>query len=257
MRIDLNCDMGEGYGVYAMGLDEEIMPLVTSASIACGFHASDPGTMRRTVRLAKRFGVAVGAHPSYPDRVGFGRRHLAASPQEVRDDVLYQVGALSAFCRAEGLALRYVKAHGALYNDAAKDPSRALAVAEAVREADPALWLVCPFRSALAEAARRAGLPHVEEVFADRAYARDGSLVPRSTPGAVIDEAARVADRVSRMVRDHSVECIDGSEMAIEGGTICVHGDTPGAVTLARAIRARLEGEGVELAAFSPERRAT
>ncbi|HVP68368.1 MAG TPA: 5-oxoprolinase subunit PxpA [Anaeromyxobacteraceae bacterium] len=257
MRIDLNCDMGEGFGCYSLGSDEDVMPLVSSANVACGFHASDPGTMHRTVRLAKRNGVAVGAHPSFPDLVGFGRRHLAASPDEVRDDVLFQVGALWAFCRAEGVPLRHVKAHGALYNAAAKDLKTALAIAEAVRAVDPALWLVCLSGSALVEAARQTGLRHVEEVFADRAYARDGTLVPRTTPGSVIHDAVRVEERVVKMVREGAVQALDGGEVALRVGTICVHGDTPGAVSLVRAIRGRLEREGIEVAAFSKAEGAT
>jgi len=257
VRVDLNCDMGEGFGCYSLGADEEVMPLVSSANIACGFHASDPGTMHRTVRLAKRHGVAVGAHPSFPDLVGFGRRHLAASPDEVRDDVLYQVGALWAFCRAEGVTLAHVKAHGALYNAAARDLPTALAIAEAVRAVDPGLWLVCLSGSALVEAARRTGLRHVEEVFADRAYARDGALVPRTSAGAVIHDAVRVEERALKMVRDGTVEALGGGEVAIRAGTLCVHGDTPGAVSLVRAIRGRLEREGVEVAAFSKTEGAT
>ena len=253
MTIDLNCDMGEGFGAYSMGSDEEMMPLVSSANVACGFHASDPGTMHRTVGLAKRHGVAVGAHPSFPDLVGFGRRQLAASPREIRDDVLYQVGALSAFCRAEGVPLCHVKAHGALYNAAASDLPTALAVAEAVRAVDPALWLVCLSGSALVEAARRSGLRHVQEVFADRAYARDGTLVPRSVAGAVLHDPAAVAERVLRMVTDGKVRSIDGADVALAPGTICVHGDTPGAVHLARAIRERFAKERIEVQPFSKE----
>jgi len=253
VRIDLNCDMGEGFGAYAMGDDEQMLALVSSANVACGFHASDPGTMHRTVRLAKEHGVAVGAHPSFPDLVGFGRRQLAASPEEVRDDVTYQVGALWAFCRAEGVPLRHVKAHGALYNAAARDLSTALAVAEAVRAVDPALWLVCLSGSALVEAARRTGLRHVAEVFADRAYARDGALVPRSVAGSVIHDPAGVAQRVLRMVTDGKVRSIDGADVAISAGTVCVHGDTPGAVGLARAIRERLLQERIEVQPFSKE----
>lgn len=253
MSIDLNCDMGEGFGSYALGLDEEVMPLVSSANVACGFHASDPGTMHRTVKLARQHGVAVGAHPSFPDLVGFGRRHVAASPQEIRDDVTYQVGALWAFCRAEGLRLRHVKAHGALYNAAARDLPTALAIAGAVRDVDPSLWLVCLSRSALVEAAKQTGLRHVEEVFADRAYARDGTLVPRSVPGSVIHDAVRVEERMLQVVREGTVRSIDGVDVPIDAGTICVHGDTPGAVGLVRAIRERLRKEGVEVAAFSKE----
>ena len=257
MNIDLNCDMGEGYGIYELGLDEEAMPLVSSANIACGFHASDPGTMHRTVRLARRYGVAVGAHPSFPDRVGFGRRHLAASPGEIRDDVVYQVGSLWGFCRAEGVQLRHVKPHGALYNAAATDLATALAVAEAVKAVDSELWLVCLAGSALVEAARRTGLRHVQEAFADRAYAGDGTLVPRSVPGSVIDDAVRVEERVARMVRDRKVISIDGAEVPIDAGTICVHGDTPGAVGLIRAIRARLERERIAIRPFSQQEDAT
>jgi UPF0271 protein len=253
MNVDLNCDMGEGYGVYRLGLDEDVMPLVTSASVACGFHASDPGTMHRTVRLARRHGVAVGAHPSYPDRIGFGRRVLEATPEEVHDDVLYQVGALWAFCRAEGLRLRYVKPHGALYNVAAKNLSVALAVAEATKAVDPGLWLVCLSGSGLVEAARRTGLRHVQEGFADRAYARDGSLVPRSVQGSVLHDAAHVEEQVSRMVGERRVRSIDGADVPIDVGTICVHGDTPGAVGLIRAIRERLEREGIEIRPFSQQ----
>jgi 5-oxoprolinase (ATP-hydrolysing) subunit A len=253
MSIDLNCDMGEGYGVYRLGLDEEAMPLVTSANVACGFHASDPGTMHRTVRLARRHGVSVGAHPSYPDRIGFGRRPLGATPAEIHDDVLYQVGALSGFCRAEGLRLQHVKPHGALYNAAAKDLAVALAVAEAAKALDPALWLVCLAGSALVEAARRTGLRHVQEAFADRAYASDGSLVPRSVEGSVLHDAARVEEQVARMVRERKVVSIDGVEVPIDAGTICVHGDTPGAVGLIRAIRARLARERIDIRPFSKE----
>jgi len=245
MNIDLNCDMGEGFGRHVPGLDERIMPLVSSANVACGFHASDPGTMHRTVRLAKRHGVAVGAHPSFPDLVGFGRRHLAASPEEIRDDVLYQVGALWAFCRAEGVRLRHVKPHGALYTAAARDLPTALAVAEAAKAVDPGLRLVCLAGSAMVEAARRAGLRWVGEAFADRAYARDGTLVPRDVPGSVLGDPEAVAERVARMVRDKRVASIDGVDVAIDAGTICVHGDTPGALELLGAVRARLDRERI------------
>src|SRR5215211_1974673 len=179
--IDLNCDMGEG-----AGNDAQIVPLVTSVNVACGFHAGGPDVMRQTVRLARQHGVAVGAHPSYPDRAGFGRRFLAASPEEVRDDVTYQIGALWAFCQAEGVRLTHVKPHGALYNTAAQDRALALAICEATRAVDPALTVVCLARSAMAEVARGLGVPCAEEAFGDRAYTSAGTLVPRGTPGAVI-----------------------------------------------------------------------
>jgi UPF0271 protein len=249
MVIDLNCDMGEGCGA-----DERIMPLVSSANVACGFHAGDPATVRRTIRLAKRFGVAVGAHPSFPDRAGFGRRLMACSPQEVEDDVTYQVGALLGFCRAEGVPLLHVKAHGALYNAAAQDRSLAEAVCRAARAVDPALAVVCLAGSPMAEVVRAMGLSCVEEAFADRAYTARGTLLPRSQPGAVIEDPALVAERVSRMARERRVVAADGSVIPVAADTVCLHGDTPGAAEVAAAIRARLERDGVAVRA--PARRA-
>jgi UPF0271 protein len=238
--IDLNCDMGEG-----AGQDAELLPLITSANVACGFHAGGPEVMRQTVRLARKHGVAVGAHPSYPDRSGFGRRFMAASTDEVRDDVTYQIGALWAFCRAEGVPLTHVKAHGALYNAAAQDRALARAICEATRDVDPTLVMVCLARSPMAEVARELGLRCAEEAFADRAYTSSGTLVPRGTPGAVIRDPEKVAERVSMMAREHRVVAIDGSAIPIDAGTICVHGDTPGAARLVAAIRSRLEADGV------------
>ncbi len=246
MRIDLNCDMGEG-----AGSDERIMPLVTSANVACGFHASDPASIRRTVRLARAHGVAVGAHPSYADREGFGRRALDVPPDQVRDDVTYQVGALWAFCRSEGIRLTHVKPHGALYNAAALEPALARAICEAVRAIDPLLVLVCLARSPMAELARKLGLACAEEAFADRAYTSAGTLVPRSSPGAVIRDAGEVADRVVRMVREKRVLTVDGAFVPVDAQTICVHGDTPGAEGLAAAIRKRLAAEGIAVWPFA------
>jgi 5-oxoprolinase (ATP-hydrolysing) subunit A len=251
IAIDLNCDMGEGYGRWALGEDERIAPLVSSINIACGFHASDPGTMRRTVQLAKRHGVAVGAHPSFPDRVGFGRRLLAATPEEVRDDVTYQIGALWAFCRAEGVPLRHVKPHGALYNAAAADPALARAVCEAVRAVDPELVVVCLAGSRMAEVARGLGVRWVGEAFADRAYARDGALVSRREPGAVLHDPALVVERVARLAREGRVATADGGELALDARTVCIHGDTPGAADLAAAVRARLDKDGIAVRPFS------
>jgi UPF0271 protein len=207
--------------------------------------------MRRTVLLAKRHGAAVGAHPSFPDRVGFGRRLLAASPEEVRDDVTYQVGALWAFCRAERVALRHVKPHGALYNAAAADPALATAVCEAVRAVDPELFVVCLARSRMAEVARELGVRWVGEAFADRAYTRDGTLVSRREPGAVIHDPAEVAERVARLAREGKITAADGSELALEAQTVCIHGDTPGAAELAGAVRERLAREGIAVRPFS------
>jgi len=228
-----------------MGDDERLAPLVSSINVACGFHASDPGTMRRTVRLAKRLGVAVGAHPSYPDRVGFGRRALAATPDEVCDDVTYQVGALWAFCRAEGVPLRHVKPHGALYNAAARDEGLAAAICEAVRAIDPALVVVALAGSRMIAVARGLGLRAAGEAFADRAYTREGALLSRREPGAVLHDPAAVAARAVRMAREGTVTAVDGTVVDIDAGTICLHGDTPGAADLAAAVRAALDREGI------------
>jgi len=251
MAVVINCDMGEAFGLYKMGDDEAIMPLITVANVACGFHASDPRLMRRTVRLASRHGVAVGAHPSFPDLVGFGRRMIAASPAEIEDDVVYQVGALLGFCRAEGVPLVHVKPHGALYNAAAKDPAVARAIASAVRAVDPSLWLTCLAGSVLAREGRAAGLRCAEEAFADRGYAPDGTLLPRGHPGALVTEPEAIAERVSRLAREGILLAADGTELATAAATVCVHSDTPGAVAAARAIRARLERDGVAVRSFA------
>lgn len=246
MRIDLNCDVGEGCGA-----DERLMPLVTSANVACGFHAGGPALMRRTVRLAARHGVAVGAHPSYPDRAGFGRRALAASPDEVRDDLAYQIGALWAFCRAEGVPLTHVKPHGALYLAAAADAALARVVCEATRAAGPSLAVMCLARSAMAEVARELAVPFVEEAYADRACAASGALLPRGAPGALIDDPEVAAERAARIVVEGGATASDGTALAVSAQTICVHGDTPGAERLLLAIRARLERDGVAIRPFS------
>lgn len=250
VRIDLNCDMGESFGVYTLGHDEEALPFVTSINAACGFHASDPLTMRRIVGLARKFGVAVGAHPGYPDLVGFGRREILASSEEIQADVIYQIGALWAFCRAEGVPLQHVKVHGALYNRAERDFATAIAVAQAVKEVDPGLYLVCLSNSPMVEAAKQVGIPYVEEAFADRAYTGEGKLVPRKIPGSVLHDVGEVAQRVLRMVMEGTVTAMDGTEVSLKPDTICVHGDTPGAVEMIKAIRARLALAGVAVKAF-------
>jgi len=248
MRIDLNGDVGESFGRYTLGGDEALMPVLTSASIACGFHAGDPGTMRATVELARSHGVAIGAHPGFPDLVGFGRRALAATPREVEDLVLYQVGALAAVAGAQGAHLCHVKPHGALYNQAARDLSLAEAVARAVAAFDPSLVLVGLSGSRLLEAGRRAGLRVAAEAFADRAYRADGTLLPRDRPGAVLTDAEAVARRALAMVRDRAVTAEDGARVELAIDTLCLHGDTPQAALLARRVRATLEAAGVELA---------
>lgn len=250
MRIDLNCDMGESYGVYTLGYDEAAMPHVTSINVACGFHASDPLNMLKTIRLAKKYNLAIGAHPAFPDLVGFGRRAMAASKEEIFADVVYQIGALAGICQSQGLKLQHVKVHGALYNMAEKDLAVGTAIAEAIQSVDPNLYMVCSCGSPMVKAAQTVGVNYVEEAFADRAYTVEGTLVPRSQPGAVIHDVKTVAERVLALVKTGKVKTIDGTEIALKADTICVHGDTPGAVEMIKEIRMRLEAEGVTLQAF-------
>lgn len=248
--IDLNCDMGESYGTYILGYDEMTIPHVTSINIACGFHASDPDNMAKTVQLAKKHGIAVGAHPGYPDLVGFGRRPMALTAEEVKNTVIYQIGALEAFCRACGIALQHVKVHGALYNTAEKDLTISLAIAEAIKAVNPALYMLCLANSQMSVAARQTGVPFVEEAFADRAYTDQGTLVPRKIAGSVLHDIELVASRVVKMVKENTVTSIDGNEVFIKAQTICVHGDTPGAVDMVKAIRVALGRENIALRAF-------
>jgi len=224
---------------------------VTSANVACGFHAGDPATIDRTVRTAVERGVAVGAQVSYPDLVGFGRREIDVPPDELTADVLYQLGALEAFAKAAGSRVRYVKPHGALYNRIARDPVQAAAVVEAIRRYDPALPLLTLPGSVAMEAAGEAGIPSVGEGFADRAYTAEGRLVSRREPGAVLHDPEQVAARAVVMATEHRVEAAGGEQVAVEVRSLCVHGDTPGAVDLARAVRTALEHVGVTLEAFA------
>lgn len=250
MRIDLNCDMGESFGTYVLGYDEQAMPYVTSINVACGFHASDPSNMLKTVRAAKKYGAAIGAHPAFPDLVGFGRRAIAASQQEIYADVLYQIGALMSICRSEGLTLQHVKAHGALYNLAEKDIGIATAIAEAIKSLGIDLYMLCSCGSAMVKAAQNVGIKYVEEAFADRAYTKEGTLVPRSQPGSVIHDIQEVAERVMNLVQTGTVKAIGGSKVALQAQTICVHGDTPGAVDMIKEIRARLDKAGIDVLPF-------
>lgn len=240
-KIDLNCDMGESFGTWKMGADESIMPFITSANIACGFHAGDPDTMRRTVESAVRQGVAIGAHPGFPDLAGFGRRDINVTPEEARNFVLYQIGALAAFVRAKGAVLCHVKAHGALYNRAARDPQLAIAIALAVKEFDPSLIFVGLANSELVRAGKQVGLRVASEVFADRTYQPDGSLTSRKLPNAMVNDPHEAAARVIRMVQEGKVKAIDGSDLGVRADTVCIHGDTPGALEFARTIRQELE----------------
>ena len=247
MRIDLNADVGESFGAYSIGDDAGLMTSVTSANVAAGFHAGDPTVLRATVRLAKASGVAVGAHPGFPDLIGFGRRDLHVTPSEAEDLVLYQVAAVAGVAAAEGIRLQHVKPHGALYNLAARDGSIAAAIARAVAAFDSSLLLFGPPGSRLLEAARAAGLGVAAEAFVDRAYRPDATLVPRSEAGAVIHEPTTVLDRARRLVKDAVVMAVDGSPLMLAADTLCIHGDTPGASTLAAHVRAGLEASGIAI----------
>jgi UPF0271 protein len=246
--IDLNSDLGESFGRWTLGSDAELMKTITSANVACGYHAGDPGVMRTTVRLARDAGVAVGAHPGLPDLAGFGRRNMAVSPDEVEDMVLYQVGALAAIAAAENVRLQHVKPHGALYNMAVKDRGLADAIARAVRALDATLALFALPGTELEKAGLAAGLRVVREGFADRAYEADGSLTPRTRPGAVIHTPEEVIGRVVRMVRDGVVRAINGNDIPMRIDTICTHGDTPSSHELTRQLRAGLEADGIAVA---------
>ena len=250
MRIDLNADVGESYGAWVMGEDEALLPLVTSANVACGAHAGDPLVMQRTVALAARLGVAVGAHPGYPDRDGFGRRDLDMRPDELEASILAQLGALWAFARVAGVPIVHVKAHGALYNRAAAHPQTAEIVAGAVRRFSRELVLVGLAGSVMLDAGRAAGLAVASEAFADRAYEADGSLRSRRLPGAVHVEPGDAAAQAVAIARDRRVVTAEGQGVAIEADTICLHGDTPDAAAHARAVRAALESAGVEIRAL-------
>jgi UPF0271 protein len=254
LRIDLNADVGESFGAYTIGHDAGLMRAVTSVSIAAGFHGGDPTVLRETIRLAKAGGVAIGAHPGFPDLAGFGRRELRVSVREAEDLVLYQLAAVAGVAAAEGARLQHVKPHGALYNMAARDQGLAAAIARAVAAFDGSLILFAPPRSSLLAAGREAGLRVAAEAFGDRAYLADGSLAPRSAPGSVIDDARVVLARTLRMLTDHVVPALDGAPVALVPDTICVHGDTPGADQLAKTLRAGLESAGVDVRAVgSPE----
>ncbi|MGH7920091.1 MAG: LamB/YcsF family protein [Candidatus Dormibacteraceae bacterium] len=250
-RVDLNADLGESYGVWTLGSDQELMPALTSANVACGWHGGDPRVMDATVALARDAGVAVGAHPSFPDRGGFGRRVIDVSAREAATDTLYQVAALAGFCRKHGVALQHVKAHGALYNHANRAPEVARGIAEGVAAFDPGLLLVALPGSGLERAGREAGLRVAREGFCDRAYEPDGSLVDRRQPGAVLDDAAAAAEQAQRMVEEGKVRCRDGTVIEVRVDTLCCHGDNPHAVAFATEVRRRLEAAGIEVTSMA------
>lgn len=250
-KIDLNSDVGESFGNYKLGMDEEVIPLISSANIACGFHAGDPHVMRQTIATAFKYGVAAGAHPGFPDLIGFGRRYLDASREEIKDYITYQIGALNAFTTAQGIQLQHVKAHGALYNMAVQNKEIWESIAEVIAEVDPQLILFVmagPWRNELEGMGAKHGIRMAFEFFGDRAYTPDGSLASRKLPGAVIHDQQQVADKVLKMVKEGTVTCIDGTEIELTAETICVHGDNPAALELIKNIRKSLEKEGVEIA---------
>lgn len=244
-KVDLNADLGESFGAYTIGMDSEVLRYITSANVACGFHAGDPVVMQKTVSLAAECGTAVGAHPGFPDLMGFGRRKMTISPDEARAYIKYQVGALSAFANACGKKLQHVKPHGAFYNMAAVDDKLAEAICQGVYEVDPELILLGLAGSAHIRAAKKLGLRAASEVFADRGYMDDGTLVPRSMPGAMIHDRAEAIARTVRMVKEGCVETISGKVIPIAADSICVHGDNPDAIGFVKEIRETLEREGI------------
>ena len=251
MHVDLNSDLGEHFGSWHMGDDAAMLEVVTSANVACGFHAGDPKSILGTLRLAAEHGVAVGAHVAYPDLVGFGRRPMKLSRDELFADVAYQIGALRGLAEVAGTTVTYVKPHGALYNSIAFNEAEAEAVIAAIRAVDPALALVCLASSPLVQQAEAAGLRAVPEAFADRAYEPTGALVSRGEAGAVLSDPNEVAERMLRLVQTGTVVARDGSSVAVAAESICVHGDSPAAVEMARAVRDRLVSAGVTLAGFA------
>ncbi|NRS15244.1 LamB/YcsF family protein [Brevibacillus sp. HB1.4B] len=246
---DLNCDMGESFGAYQLGNDQEILPYITSANVACGFHAGDPGTMRKTVQMALEAGVAIGAHPGFADLVGFGRRNMEISPDEAYELVLYQIGALQAFVRAEGGVMHHVKPHGALYNMAATRPALAESIALAIYKVNPELVLYGLAGSELTRAGEKIGLATAHEVFADRTYQQDGTLTPRSQPNAMITDQQQSLQQVIRMVSKGLVLTQQGVDIPIQADTICIHGDGAHALEFAQSIREALVGAGMTIAA--------
>jgi UPF0271 protein len=248
LKVDINCDLGESYGNFKIGFDEQVMPHITSANIACGFHAGDPVVMANTVKLAKKHSVAIGAHPGFPDLMGFGRREMKLTREEATNYIIYQVGVLQAFAKAVGVELQHVKPHGALYTMAMKDYMLAKAIVEAVSTVDLRLIVFAIAKSRLAEVASKAGLRVACEVFADMAYNSDGSLVSRTVSGAVIEDARIVTERAVGMVEERRVTAIDGKTVELGAvHTICVHGDNLEAVALVKALRKGLEKAGVEV----------
>ena len=246
-KIDLNSDLGESFGAYKIGSDTNVIPLISSANVACGFHAGDPTVMAKTVELCKNSGCAIGAHPGYPDLVGFGRRNMAVSPEDVKAMVTYQIGALDAFCKAAGIRLQHVKPHGAMYNMAAKDPALAKAICKAIYEYDKDLILMGLANSEMITQAKALGLKAAAEVFADRAYEEDGTLVARSKPGSMITDEDEAVARVIRMIQEGKVTAITGKDISITADSVCVHGDGPKALAFVEKLRSAFAAEGISI----------
>ena len=245
--IDLNCDLGESFGNYKLGMDEQVIPFISSANVACGYHASDPVVMEKTIRLAKEAGIEVGAHPGFPDLMGFGRRNMAVSPAEARAYTLYQLGALDAFLKAQGMQMQHVKPHGAMYNMAAKDYALAEAICGAIKDYNPELIVLALAGGELLHAAQDMGLKAASEYFTDRAYEADGSLRNRRLPGAMITDEEEAIERLIRMIREHKVRTWDGQDIELEGNSVCVHGDGVKALEFVQKIRERLSEEGIAI----------
>lgn len=250
MIIDLNADAGESFGSWKLGNDAELFPLISSVNVACGFHAGDPLTIQHTLKLAGQAGIAVGAHPGFPDLVGFGRREMAATPEEVYADVLYQVGALSALLKAAKMPLHHIKAHGALYNQATKNPETARAIAQAAKDFDPDIPLVVLPYTPLEAEAQKLGVRIICEAFPERGYSNDGRLAPRGSAGAWIHSPAEAARRAVQIVVRGEVETVEGGTVAVRAQTLCIHGDNPNAVEIARAIRSALLAEGITIQTY-------
>jgi UPF0271 protein len=246
-RIDLNCDMGESYGAWKMGADAEVMPQISSANIACGFHGGDPATIRKTVRLAVDHGVAIGAHPSLPDLQGFGRRVMRISPQEMYDLVVYQAGAVEGFARAAGSRLHHIKCHGALYNMAANDEGLSEAMVRAAKDLGARLYVLSKSRNY--DVARRAGIPVSGEVFADRGYTDEGTLAPRDKPGGMVEDADKAVAQALAMIEEGYVTSLSGKRVPVAAETLCIHGDQPGAAAFARALRRAFAERNITVAA--------
>lgn len=246
-QIDLNCDLGESFGNYKIGMDEEVIPLISSANVACGYHASDPIVMQKTIAMTKKFGTAVGAHPGFPDLMGFGRRNLSVSPAEAKAYTLYQLGALDAFCRTQGVKLQHVKPHGALYNMAAKDYELARGICEAIYEFDKDLIVLALSGGQLIRAGQDIGLRTALEFFSDRAYEEDGTLVNRRKEGAVITDENEALARVVRMIKENKLTAITGKDISIKADSVCVHGDGVKALEFVKKIREKLTDEQIAI----------